>query len=402
MSSSRDAVRRRVAVVVTSRASYARIKSVLSAIREHPDLELQLILGASLLLERYGMAANVIEADGFIPDARVYMVLEGERPISMAKTTGLGIIELATVFSNLQPDIVLTVADRYETLATAVAASYMNLPIAHVQGGEVTGSIDDKVRHAITKLSDLHFVANRTAARRVIQMGQPVTAVHVTGCPSIDLADAVGKSGRHPREFASTYSGVGPDLDLDQPYLVALQHPVTTEFGEGLAQVSCTLDAIEAVDMPTLWFWPNPDAGSDLVSKGIRQFREHRRGRHVHFIKNMKPEEFLILIMNSACVVGNSSVGIRECSYLGIPVVNIGGRQRGRERGPNALDVEHSASAIEIAVRQQAAHGPYECSQVYGDGAAGRRIADVLATATCVVGSEFVDLDDQMLGVTLR
>lgn len=383
---------RRVAVVITSRASYARIRSVLTAITQHDDLELQLVLGASLLLERYGMAANIIEADGFSPDARVYMVLEGERPITMAKTTGLGIIELATVLSNLQPDIVLTVADRFETLATAVAASYMNLPVAHVQGGELTGSIDDKVRHAVTKLSDLHFVASETAARRVVQMGEPRASVHVTGCPSIDLAALVRAGGRHPREFASSYSGVGPDLDFDQPYLVALQHPVTTEYERSLLQVGDTLDAVERLDMQTLWFWPNPDAGSDLLSKGLRVFREQGRGRRIHFLKNAPPEEFLSLVANAKCVVGNSSVGIRECAYLGVPVVNVGERQRGRDRGLNVVDVEHDAAQIADAVRRQAEHGPYASSDIYGDGQAGIRIAEVLAKDRCQVGAEFVDL----------
>jgi len=382
---------RRVAVVVTSRASYARIRSVLSAIQQHPALELQLILGASVLLERYGTAASVIEADGFTPDARVYMILEGERPITMAKTTGLGVIELATVFSNLRPDVVLTVADRYETLATAVAASYMNLPVAHVQGGEVTGSIDDKVRHAVTKLSDTHLVANAAAARRVMQMGERADSVHITGCPSIDLASLVRASGRHPREFESAYAGVGPGLNLDRPYLIVLQHSVTTDYARGQVQIGETLEAVEWLDIPTLWFWPNPDAGSDLVSKGLRVFREQGRGQHVHFVKNLHPEEFLSLVMHAQCVVGNSSVGIRECSYLGVPVVNIGDRQRGRERGPNVVDVDYDSAEIVAAVEVQAQRGPFDSSDVYGDGHAGDRIAEALVSMSGAVGAEFVD-----------
>src|ERR687897_2268753 len=163
--------KRKICVVVTARPSYSRIRSALRAIQDHPDLELQLVVAASALLERYGSAIQAIEHDGFIPAARVYMVLEGENLVTSAKSTGLGLVELATVFDNLQPDAVVTVADRYETLATAVAASYMNLPVVHVQGGEVTGSIDEKVRHAVTKLSNLHFVTTREAARRVVQMG---------------------------------------------------------------------------------------------------------------------------------------------------------------------------------------------------------------------------------------
>ena len=179
---------RKVCVVVTARPSYSRIKSALKAIQAHPDLELQLVVAASALLDRYGTVARYIEEDGFAIAARVYMVLEGENLTAMAKTTGLGLLELATVFDNLKPDVIVTIADRYETLATAVAASYMNIPVAHVQGGEVTGSIDEKVRHAVTKLSDLHFVATKRAAERVIRMGEAEATVFVTGCPSIDLA----------------------------------------------------------------------------------------------------------------------------------------------------------------------------------------------------------------------
>ncbi|MCA1604431.1 MAG: UDP-N-acetylglucosamine 2-epimerase, partial [Acidobacteria bacterium] len=159
---------RKVCVVVTARPSYSRIKTALKAIEAHPDLQLQLVVAASALLDRYGTAARYMEEDGFEIAARVYMVLEGENLAAMAKTTGLGLLELATVFDNLKPDVVVTIADRYETLATAVAASYMNIPVAHVQGGEVTGSIDEKVRHAVSKLSDLHFASTEQAAVRLI------------------------------------------------------------------------------------------------------------------------------------------------------------------------------------------------------------------------------------------
>src|SRR6195256_5313272 len=184
-------MKRKVCVVVTARPSYSRIKTALKAIEEHPDLELQLVVAASALLERYGSAVRYIEEDGFKIAARVHMVLEGENLAAMAKTTGLGLLELSTVFDNLKPDIIVTIADRYETLATAVAASYMNIPVAHVQGGEVTGSIDEKVRHAVTKLADLHFVSTARSAERVIRMGEDPSSVYVTGCPSIDLAAEV-------------------------------------------------------------------------------------------------------------------------------------------------------------------------------------------------------------------
>src|SRR6187397_229662 len=182
---------RKICVVVTARPSYSRIRTALHAIKQHPDLQLQLVVAASALLDRYGNAVQSIERDGFPIAARVYMVLEGENLVTSAKSTGLGLGELATVFDNLKPDAVVTVADRYETLATAVAASYMNIPLVHVQGGEVTGSIDEKVRHAVTKLSNVHLVSTKLAAERVIRLGEEPAAVVVTGCPSIDIAAEV-------------------------------------------------------------------------------------------------------------------------------------------------------------------------------------------------------------------
>ena len=164
--------KRVIAVVVTARPSYSRVKTVLEAINQHPDLELKLIVAASALLDRYGSAVNYIEKDGFKIAAKVFNVLEGENLAAAAKTTGIGILELSSVFDNLKPDIVVTVADRFETMATAIAASYMNIPLAHIQGGEVTGNIDEKVRHAITKLADYHFVASESAIERVIKLGE--------------------------------------------------------------------------------------------------------------------------------------------------------------------------------------------------------------------------------------
>ncbi len=369
---------RRIAVVVTSRASYARIKTALQAIERHPDLELRLIVGGSALLEKYGSAASIMEHDGFTVSERVYMVLEGENAVTMAKTTGLAIMELATVIDNLRPDAVITVADRFETIATAVAATYQNIPLVHVQGGEITGSIDEKVRHAVTKLADLHFVSNSASAERIRRMGECPDRVFVTGCPSIDLAAQVVNSG-HTVDVFRSYGGVGPEIDLGGKFLVVMQHPVTSEAAEALSQVRETLMAIHDLGLPTLWFWPNIDAGADLVSKGIRMYREQFNPAFVHFFKNMAAEDFLAVLHRAACVVGNSSVAIREASFLGVPAVNIGNRQRGRETGTNVLHVAHARERITEAIRQQLAHGPYPSAAIYGDGHAGERIADLLS-----------------------
>ncbi len=372
--------KRKICVVVTARPSYSRIRTALKAIQASSSLELQLVVAASALLDRYGNALQHIEADGFKPAAHVHMVMEGENLSAMAKTTGLGMLELSTAFDNLRPDLVVTIADRFETMATAVAAAYMNVPLVHIQGGEVTGSIDEKVRHAITKLADFHFVSTSMAASRVEKMGERPDRIHITGCPSIDLAVEV--QNRPALDFCpfEKYGGVGAGADLGGGYVVVLEHPVTTEHTEARAQVEETLQAVHSLGMPALWFWPNVDAGSDGTSKGIRAFRERMKGDKFHFFKNMSGTDFLRLLVNSKCLIGNSSVGIRECSFLGVPVVNIGSRQQGRERGANVFDVDHHRGRILEAILRQIQHGPYKSDSIYGSGNSGVEIANRLAS----------------------
>jgi UDP-hydrolysing UDP-N-acetyl-D-glucosamine 2-epimerase len=379
-------VKRKICVVVTARPSYSRIRTALKAIAEHNDLELQLVVAASALLERYGNAIQAIEHDGFAIRHRVYMVLEGENLVTSAKSTGIGLSELATVFDNLQPDAVVTIADRYETLATAVAASYMNIPVVHVQGGEVTGSIDDKVRHAVTKLSNLHLVSTRLARERVIKLGEPQETVVQTGCPSIDIAADVARSPAFDFDPFEKYGGVGPREDLSRGYLVVMQHPVTTEYEEARQQVDETLYASKDIGLPVLWFWPNVDAGSDGTSKGIRMFRENEKATNkFHFFRNMFPEDFLRLLVHSTAILGNSSVAVRECSFLGVPAVNIGSRQQGRERGPNVIDVDHDRAAIMRAIHEHMSRAKPQSDHLYGDGRAGQRIAECLATSELTI-----------------
>ena len=377
--------KRKISVVVSARPSYSRIKTALQAIKDHPELELQLVVGASALLDRYGNAVDYIEKDGFDIASKVYMVLEGENLTSMAKTTGLGLLEITTAFDNLRPDIVVTVADRFETIATAIAASYMNIPVAHVQGGEVTGNIDERVRHAVTKLSDMHFVSTQRSYDRVIAMGENAERVFITGCPSIDIADEVAENPELDFDPFKKYGGVGNITDISDGYIVAMQHPVTTEYGMSRAHVNETLNAVKDLDIPVFWFWPNVDAGADGTSKGIRAFREKNPDTKIHFFKSMEPMDFLKVLKNSKCLVGNSSVGIRESSYLGVPVVNIGSRQRGRERGRNVIDVAYDSGLIKTAIENQMNTGHYERDTIYGDGKAGEKIADLLASAPLTI-----------------
>ncbi|MFB3883657.1 MAG: UDP-N-acetylglucosamine 2-epimerase [Thermodesulfobacteriota bacterium] len=383
---------KKICVVVTSRASYARVKTVLRAVKERPDLELFLVGAASLILYKYGNAAEVIERDGFKINERVYMIIEGENPATMAKSVGVGIMELATIFDNEKPDIAISVADRFETICTAIAASYLNIPVAHIQGGEISGSIDEKVRHAVTKFSSLHFVSNEFAARRVRSMGEGKETIFVTGCPSIDLAKEVRDSYAYmtTEYLYSNYGGTGAQVNIDEDFIVVLQHPVTTEFQDAYSQMRETLAAIHECQVPAIVFWPNVDAGADSTAKAIRDFREQHVVDQIHFFRNFVPEDFLALLMRSKCLVGNSSAGIRECSFLGVPVVNIGNRQSGRERGLNVIDVDYSKSEIIDALERHLKNGRrYPSVMLYGDGNAGERIARILAETRAKVEKKF-------------
>lgn len=379
--------KKKICVVVNSRANYGRIKSFLAAVQKHPDLELQLIVGASAMLYRFGSVVDTIRRDGFEPVSVVYSIVEGETTSTMAKSTGLGILELATQFENLKPDVVLTVADRFETLATAVAASYMNIPVAHTQGGELTGSIDESVRHAITKLSHIHFPATRRAAAILEQMGENPENIFLTGCPAMDLAAEACR--QDCGNLFQKYGGTGKPLNWDEPFMVILQHPVTTEYNMAFEQTKLTLEAVKRTGMQAVWFWPNVDAGSDAVSKALRMFISKNSNAPFHFYRNFSPEDYVHLIKRCACIVGNSSSGIREGSFLGTPCVNIGSRQNRRERAENVMDVDHDEAAIYQAVMNQVKHGPYPTSPLYGDGRAGERMADILARQLIDVHKKF-------------
>lgn len=372
-------MKKKICVVIHSRANYGRIKSLMKAVVEDDELELITITGASAMLYRYGEVYKIMENDGFHIDAYVHSVVEGGTPSSMVKSTGLTTIELATHFERINPDVVVTVADRYETLATAIAASYMNIPLAHTQGGEISGSIDESVRHAISRLAHIHFPATKLAFDNLIRMGEEKHRVFLTGCPALDILEQSDLSWNE--NLFQNYGGVGAAINPKEKFCVVLQHPVTTEYGEAIIQINETLEAITNIaagGTQVVWLWPNIDAGSDEISKALRQFREEKNPKKIHFFRNFRPEDYAVLINNCQVLIGNSSSGIRECSYLGVPCVNIGNRQRGRERGPNIVDVGHKAIDIEAAVLKQIAMGRLPSSGIYGDGHAGKRMCKIL------------------------
>lgn len=369
---------RKICVVIGSRANYSSIKSAMFEIKKHPDLELQLVLGASAMLDRYGSVSELIKLDGFHVNEEVYMLLEGETPTTMAKSTGIGLIELPTVFERLQPDIVLTVGDRFETMATTIAASYMNIAVAHTMGGEVTGTIDESIRHAVTKFAHIHFPASNDAANRLLKLGERKKDIYLVGCPRIDLVAEILKNNEQI-DMSYLEDGVGNKINIDNPFILISQHPVTTEYGEGESQIQATLESVKETGFPAIVLWPNPDAGSDDISRGIRKFREANSDNKFHYYKNLPINTYVHLMNRTLCLVGNSSSGIRDGAFIGTPVVNVGTRQMMRERGDNVIDVSNDKEEIFNAINTQINLGKYPQESIYGDGTAGKKIADALS-----------------------
>ncbi len=343
------------------------------------------------MLDRYGRVVDLIRSDGFRVLDELFTFVEGNDLINMALTTSNTVSHTAALLRREAPDVVVTIADRYETLGTAIAAAYLGIPLVHVQGGEITGNIDEKVRHAVTKLADLHLVCTEMAGDRVRRMGEPPEKVFVTGCPSVDLAHAAMQINAAEVQQTLDHLGTGDHVDVTQDFIVVLQHPETDHHADAYEQMTMILNIVSSLNMPVVLFWPNVDAGSDGTSKAIRVFREHGGGAHMRFIKNLEGRAFLALLRQARCLIGNSSVGIRESAFLGIPVVNIGDRQLGRERCSNVADVGWEQEAILQAVSAQLSHGHYPSSSLYGDGQAGQRIAELIATSSMTSHKRFHD-----------
>jgi UDP-hydrolysing UDP-N-acetyl-D-glucosamine 2-epimerase len=371
-----DGRRRKICVVLVDRANYGRLKPVMKAIQQTPELELQVIATGTMVLERFDQPVRVVREDGFQVDGEIHVELEGSTPATMAKSVGFGLIEFASEFHRLKPDIVLIIGDRYEALAAAIAAAYMNITLVHVQGGEVSGSIDESARHAITKFAHFHFPSTKRSAEYLIRMGERPDTILGTGCPSSDIARTLDR--RLPSEVVNS-RGAGITIDVDKPFLLVLFHPTTTEYGGERAQMETLLTALHEIRMQTLLLWPNIDAGSDHISKAIRVYRTMGEAPWMRTLTNLTPENYLKVLANAACAVGNSSSFVRDAGYFGTPVVLVGNRQNGRETDFHVSRIPVDERVIIDTIRKQLAHGRYEASKLYGDGQVSQRIAAGLA-----------------------
>ena len=374
---------KKICVFVGSRANYSSIKSVMEAVKNHNSLELQLVLGASAVLDRFGKVEDLIRKDGFNPNYIFHNLVEGEDPAVMAKSTGLGIMDASMILSHLKPDVVVLVGDRFEIISMTIAAAYMNIRIAHTMGGEVTGTIDESIRHAVTKFAHIHFPANEDSKKRLIKMGEDEKSVFNVGCPRIDLvADELKNNSKEVlKNVFKNYGGVGKGFDLTKPFLLVSQHPVTTEYENSRKQIEETLNALNDLQIPTIMLWPNADAGAEDIAKGIRTFREKKNPQWLNLFKNLPTYIYIHLMNITSCLIGNSSSGIRDAAYIGTPVVNIGTRQNKRLRANNVVQVDCIKKEIVNGIMAQLKNGKFPSSLIYGDGTAGKKIANILVEA---------------------
>lgn len=367
--------KRKICVVLVDRANYGRIKPVVQAIANQPELELQIVAAGTMVLERFDQPVNIVRQDGFRVDGEVYLELEGSTPATMAKSVGFGVVEFASEFQRLKPDVVLLIGDRYEMLAAAIAAAYMNICIAHIQGGEVSGSIDESARHAISKFAHFHFPSTRRSADYLIRMGERPDTILSVGCPSSDIARTFDRT--LSSEIVNTGGG-GVPIDVEQQFLLVLFHPTTTEYGGERAQMESVLEALRRLAMQTILLWPNIDAGSDHISKAIRSFRVNHQPNWLRNLTNLSPENYLKVLANAACAIGNSSSFVRDAGYFGTPIVLVGNRQEGRETDSHVTRVQPEADQVFAATQRQLQHGRYAPSTLYGDGYVSERIANGL------------------------
>lgn len=389
MTKKSNKTKRKVCFPIMSRVHYARQKLLLEALKERPDFDLQLVVGGSIFLEKYDKKFFAEIEKNFSNIDTSFNVIDGGTHVAMARTAGLTALDFANSLARLNPDIVLIRGDRFEQLAMAMTAAYLNKTIAHIEGGDLSGTIDESVRHAITKLAHIHFVTNEDSRKRVIKMGENPQNVFNVGSPDIEYASKINKKITN---LVLKNTGTGTEIDVRKPYLVVMYHPVTTEAGNAEAAKNL-LKAVDSLNIQTVWFWPNSDAGTNEISKVIRLYRENNllKNNKIKFITHLLPDDFLALIKDAKVMIGNSSAGIKECSYFGTPVVNVGTRQAGRLRGVNVADAGYDRSEIMKAISAQLKSGRYPKSNIYYQPGTSQKIVEILAKAPLQTQKKFYE-----------
>ena len=364
-----ELAKRKITITTGTRAEYGILRPILNEITQRKKLQLILIVTGTHLSKRHGMTINEIKKDKFKIYQTFKFLPNDDTGFSAAKSLGGGVVQFAKIFKKVKPDINLILGDRDEMLASAIAAYHMNIPNAHIHGGDVSGSIDEYSRHAITKISNIHFAATEKSKRRIIKMGENPKFVYLTGSTSID--ELRNNKILSKSQFEKKYG-----FKLTKNLIVLVQHPVTTQIASTKKHIQNTLKAIEYFGYRTIIIAPNSDAGSNIIFQNIKQFANSHN--FVRVFSSLPRSDFLCLIKNCGALVGNSSSGLIEASYFGTSVVNIGIRQQGREKSHNVLDAK-SESIISIKrTISRALKKNTKPSYLYGVGTSSPKIAQYL------------------------
>ena len=381
----------KIFISIGSRANYSSIKSFIRGCHEDSEIELVIACFASATLDKYGNVAKLIEEEGFPVKYKLINLLDGDSVFNMAKSTGLALIDITSVLSIEKPDYCLTVGDRFETMATAIASSYSNIRLIHTMGGELSGSIDESIRHAISKLSHVHFTASKEAHSRVIGMGEDPKYTFQVGCPRLDIVAETIKESLTDNEIQSLNNlGVGSYIDNEKDLAIISMHPVTTEDEE------IDLDQIIKIclgrGLQVVCLWPNADFGTEKIAKSIRILRESGEimNNNVRFYKNLPITIYIKLLAICKVLIGNSSSGIREGAFIGTPCINLGNRQKDRERGPNVIDIPiFDRILFENAIENHLKNGKYDSSEIYGNGKAAHQMINTIKSINPSVQKTF-------------
>lgn len=366
----------KIAVVTGSRSEYGLLRPILSAINKNPKLKSSLIVTGMHLSKQFGYTVKDIEKDGFKIDAKIPISLSKDSVDAMAKSIGELLTKIVGVLRRIKPDIILIFGDRAEILAVAVAGVYMNIPIAHIHSGDksIGGHLDDYVRHAIAKLSHIHFEATEKCAERLIKMGEEKERVYVVGSPAVD---AISRQKLQSKKTLSHRY----NLDLNNPLLLVVQNPVTTEVSKSGKQIEETMEALVKLKLQSIVIYPNADAGARRMINVIKKYGKYP---FIKVYENLPHEDYLSLLSVASVLLGNSTSGIIEAPSFRLPVVNIGSRQGGRERSTNVIDVGYDRKKIVKAVKKALHNKKFRnkvkrCKNVYGDGKSSQRIVKVLS-----------------------
>ncbi|GHD46990.1 GDP/UDP-N,N'-diacetylbacillosamine 2-epimerase (hydrolysing) [Marinobacter persicus] len=368
---------RTVLGVTGIRSEYDIMSSVFHAIKEHPELSLQLAVTGAHLSDAYGRTVDDIRNDGFEIVDEIESLINGDQAAARVKGLGIQLQGLVQTVSRVRPDWLLVLGDREESIATALVGAYMNIPVAHVAGGDrVVGNVDDQVRHAVTKLAHLHFTTNRESSERILRLGEQEFRVFNVGNPGLDRLLQVPDL-----DIGTIGDRLGFSVPVDKPIVMVIQHVISTEIDDAYRQMRVTLEAVAELGLPTILSYPNSDAGGQQMIRAIREF-EHLP--EIHAFKNIPRLEFVNLMRRSSCLLGNSSAGILEAPLLKLPVINVGNRQKGRLHAENVQFVSHDKSQIKRAVTKACFDLDYRayvgnCANPYGNGRSSSLIADTLA-----------------------